>query len=536
METYGKYLSYYWNTPIDKTTLNQVQGKENKLGQKESSHVFGHVLFSLMLVIISASGLHLVEKTLIASEASMQELLSPKVVLAAELTTKAELIQQTQSLVNIKPNDAVTIILTFKNSGTSTWTSKKIYLKSLSTALKFKHESWPDPYLPAKLQEDSVISGNTGTIKLDIRAPKNLGRYTADFLLVSDNVMINGGEIKIDLNVVDDPSAVVTTTATVIENTSTAPKINVCSLKLNIASVESGLDNSTCTETLKIASSGPIVRTGVFQSNEAVVISNNKDWQVYDENDTLLASVPADLQMRFDYLKEKGEYLFDFIDQTVRTKSKLKLINFNSGIFTIVSLKDIPSWNKSINYNQFKGDFEIDYYAPKENVWVIEKLALEEYLKGIKETSDSDPIEYQRAMTIAARTYALYHVNKFKVTDSFFDLYNDERDQVYKGYVAETIMPSQANIVTETQGVVLTYANNVIVSYYSARSGGQTINVKNTPYLKSVETPYSKTYTKWGHGKGLDQVDAKARAQKLGWTFDQILKYYYSGVYIEKIY
>lgn len=531
METYGKYLSYYWNSSFGKS-----KSKENKFGQKESSHVFGHVLFSLMLVVISASGLHLVEKSLIASKASMQELLSPKVVLAAELTTKAELTQQTQSLVNIKPNDAVTITLTFKNTGTSTWTSKKIYLKSLSTALKFKHESWADPYLPAKLQENTIIAGSNGTISLNLRAPKNLGRYTADFLLVNDNIMVEGGEIKIELNVVDDPSSVVTSTTTSTESASTAPKINICSLKLNIANFESGLDNSTCTETLKIASAGPIVRTGVFQSNEAIIISNNKAWQVYDENDTLLASVPADLQMRFDYLKEKGEYLFDFIDQTVRTKSKLKLINFNSGIFTIVSSKDIPSWNKSINYNQFKGDLEIDYYAPKENVWVIEKLALEEYLKGIKETSDSDPIEYQRAMTIAARTYALYHVNKFKTTDSFFDLYNDERDQVYKGYAAETIMPNQANIVAETQGVVLTYADNVIVSYYSARSGGQTINYKNTPYLKSVETPYSKTSAKWGHGIGLDQVDAKARAQKLNWTYDQILKYYYSGVYIEKIY
>jgi len=531
METYGKHLSYYWNSSIGKLKL-----KENILGQKKSLNVFGHVMFSLMLVVISASGLHLVEKSLLASEASMKELLSPKVVLAAELTTRAELVQQTQSLINIKPSDSVTITLTFKNTGTSTWTSKKIYLKSLSTALKFKHESWPDPYLPAILQETSVAAGDNGIIKLDLRAPKNLGRYTADFLLVNDNVMITGGEIKIDLNVVDDPSAVVTTTATTTESVNATPKLNVCSLKLNIASVESGLDNSTCTEALKIAATGPIVRTGVFQTDEALVISNSKAWQVYDENDILLASVPADLQMRFDYLKEKGEYIFDFIDHTVRTKSKLKLINFNSGIFTIVSLKDIPSWNKSINYNQFKGDLEIDYYAPKENVWVIEKLVLEEYLKGIKETSDSDPLEYQRAMTIAARTYALYHINKFKATDSFFDLYNDERDQVYKGYVAETIMPNQAAIAAETQGVVLTYGNNIIVSYYSARSGGKTLDVKNVPYLKSVETPYSKTFTKWGHGKGLDQVDAKARAQKLGWSYDQILKYYYSGVYIEKIY
>ena len=267
METYGKHLSYYWNSSIGKLKL-----KENISGQKKSLPVFGHLLFSLMLVVISASGLHLVEKSLIASEASMQELLSPKVVLAAELTTKAELVQQTQSLINIKPGDAVTITLTFKNIGTSTWTPKKVYLKSLSTALKFKHESWADPYLPAKLQETSVASNNNGTIKLDLRAPKNLGRYTGEFLLVNDNVMIDGGQINIEFNVVDSPESIVALTDTTEKNAAAAPKLNVCSLKLNIANFETGLDNSTCIETLKIANAGPIVRTGVFQTDSAIVI------------------------------------------------------------------------------------------------------------------------------------------------------------------------------------------------------------------------------------------------------------------------
>jgi len=349
------------------------------------------------------------------------------------------------------------------------------------------------------------------------------------------------------LNVVDDPAAykaetkpetqaTATSVQTLVAVDASKPKLNVCSLKLNIASVEAGIDNLACAETFNLPDLGPDIRVGLFHTDKPITIKNNSAWQIYDNEDILLASVLADQELTFYYIESKKEYAFDFIDKTVRTNSNLRLKNFNNGIFTIASHADIPSWNKSLNYNQFRGDMKITFYSPKERVWVTNTLPLEDYLKGIKETSNPDPAEYQRAMTIAARTYAIYHINKFKVEDSFFDVYPDEQDQVYKGYVAEQIMPNQVAIVEETRGVVMTYNDKLIVAYYSARSGGQTANHKSLPYLKSVSTPYSKALGKWGHGVGLDQYDAKARAEKLNWTYDQILGYYYSNISIEKIY
>ena len=128
-------------------------------------------------------------------------------------------------------------------------------------------------------------------------------------------------------------------------------------------------------------------------------------------------------------------------------------------------------------------------------------------------------------------------MNKFAKEETFFDVYSDERDQVYKGYVAEEIMPNQSEVVDNTSGVIATHDNNIIISYYSARSGGHTLTHNSLAYLKSVQTPYSaKLGSMWGHGLGMDQQDAKARAKELGWTYDQILKYYYSGISLEKIY
>jgi peptidoglycan hydrolase-like amidase len=47
---------------------------------------------------------------------------------------------------------------------------------------------------------------------------------------------------------------------------------------------------------------------------------------------------------------------------------------------------------------------------------------------------------------------------------------------------------------------------------------------------------YDKGKTMWGHGVGISGSDALARAGKDGWLYDQILKYYYTGVEVEKIY
>jgi SpoIID/LytB domain protein len=40
----------------------------------------------------------------------------------------------------------------------------------------------------------------------------------------------------------------------------------------------------------------------------------------------------------------------------------------------------------------------------------------------------------------------------------------------------------------------------------------------------------------FGHGVGMAQVGAKEYASQLGWTFDQILKFYYDGITLEPIY
>ncbi|KKR08238.1 MAG: SpoIID/LytB domain protein [Parcubacteria group bacterium GW2011_GWC2_39_14] len=535
--TKTKYLSYFGNL--------------NNQARIEELHAAHGALISIfvgfLLVVSAASGLRFLETNLPRlQEAASLESLRVKVAMAAELTNKAEPVDFNPVAVNIKPTTALTLTLKFKNTGTKTWTKKTVYLKSLTTALKFKHKFWKDPYLPAQLTEDTVKPDEIGTFKFALTSPDKFNYYEGDFLVVNNNVMISGSETTIRLNVVADPAnwkpvVVAPPVLTVPTAANTQPQMSVCSLKLKIANSLTGVDNETCDIAFGLPDNGPMMRVGLFTTENSITIFNNQAWQVYDANDILLASVPAGQPITFYYSKDKSEYAFDFIDHTVRTNLYLKLSNFNNGFFTVSSYDDKPSWNSNINYNDFKGNLEIRYNDFKKRVWLIESLPLEEYIKGIKETSNSDPIEYQKAMVTAARTYALYHHNTgTKHGKEFFDV-DAYYDQVYKGYVAEQIMPRQVEAVAATSGVIATYNNEIIVAAYFARSDGRTRSYKEVwgkdiPYLVSVPTSYTASDELFGHGVGIDATDALRHAKNDNWTYDRILKYYYTNVLLEKIY
>lgn len=329
--------------------------------------------------------------------------------------------------------------------------------------------------------------------------------------------------------------------STAISQPPAAP-IKNCSLKLKIANSSANANGEACDVALGLPTSGPLVRVGLYHTPDPITILNDQGWQIFNDRVELLATVPAGEKITFAYslaaglpTGQAGKFSFTFENEQISTSRNLILKNFNNGIFTITSRVD-KNKKPAINFNRFGGDLEIKFFNKKDRVWVVESLPLENYLKGLKETSDNDPVEYQKSIAVAARTYALYHMNKFVGQTSIFDVYADARDQVYKGLNNAGALPHLAQIVDSTRGIVASYADSVILAYYSARSGGKTASVKNVPYLRSVSAPYTKSMKKWGHGLGIDMYDAKKRAEKEGWVYDQILNYYYTGINLQKIY
>ena len=125
---------------------------------------------------------------------------------------------------------------------------------------------------------------------------------------------------------------------------------------------------------------------------------------------------------------------------------------------------------------------------------VVNVVSLENYLRGVV-ASEMPSIwkpEALEAQAIAARTYA---VATRKPASSPYDLYPDERSQVYRGLAAEGAPSSAA--VDATAGQVVLYQGQPIVTYFSSSTGGRTAAVQESlpgvdpePYLVSVDDPY----------------------------------------------
>jgi peptidoglycan hydrolase-like amidase len=234
-----------------------------------------------------------------------------------------------------------------------------------------------------------------------------------------------------------------------------------------------------------------------------------------------------------------------------------KFIPKNSGtILQIISYSN-PNWNNTANYNQFRGSIEIKYSPVSKKLWVINELSFENYLKGMAETCQNDPEEYIKAMTLAARTYAYYHLNRGGKygSDEIFHLKNSAADQLYKGYGREILTSDIAKAVDKTRGKIIIYNDSPIVSAYSSgapelmTAGTKSAcEVWNGGYCQSgyeylaggVKDPVgtSYNYDSCGgacHCVGLSGAGARQMANE-GKTYQEILKHYYLGTEIQKKY
>ena len=105
---------------------------------------------------------------------------------------------------------------------------------------------------------------------------------------------------------------------------------------------------------------------------------------------------------------------------------------------------------------------------------LINQLGIEQYLRGVVPWEIGRPgeeaLEAVKAQAIAARTYTYAHLGHW--ADLGFDLYDDTRDQVYRGLSGTAAITDRA--VRETAGEVVVADGRLIRAYYSSTSGGFT--------------------------------------------------------------
>ncbi len=284
------------------------------------------------------------------------------------------------------------------------------------------------------------------------------------------------------------------------------------------------------------------IRIKLTPDNELsnVVLQSSGSFSVYD-SDELVTTLSSSSFVRVTpnadgtYTISSGSYR-NTLDGPVRVTA-----NNEDDYIKVASMQQIAAWNSSINDNMFRGTVEVRMIDGK--LTLINELPLEDYMRGIAEETNSTPVEKLKTMAVIARTYAYYYMTEDeKFAGMPYHLEDDPNSsQKYLGYGYELRHPNVVQAAEGTAGTIVTYKGKVVKTpYFSQSDGNYTKSAKSvwgwghTPYLQAVSDKYCDADSFAGHGVGLSGCGAKGMAED-GFTFDEIIKYYYTGVELNSI-
>ncbi len=394
----------------------------------------------------------------------------------------------------------------FKNIGSKKWQKKGKTMVSLYTtdphyrASSFYRGSieWLSPN-QISMDQDEVLPGEKASFTIHLQAPMKAGEYVEKFrMAVENHTWIRGGELVIPIVVREKESS----SGETFENL------------------------------------GPLMRVGLFHTDEEVVITSSSPYEIRDSQDAVLYSPLSGEKTSVLYDFDSDRYTVSSGTFTKTIDNPVRIIGTGGeAIFEILSYEHRVSWDKNVNDNLFRDSLEIRFAKKTGKLWVINELPMEHYLRGIAETSNGNPQEYLKAMTIAARTYAYYHYEK--QTKHAHEFYHVDAyyDQVYRGYGAEKRFTDLQEAVDDTSGLVVTYEGKIAVTPYYSQSDGRTrawseVWFGDIPWLQSVPVPQDEGKKLLGHGVGMSARGALVMAREDGMTYDQILKHFYTNIVI----
>ena len=163
----------------------------------------------------------------------------------------------------------------------------------------------------------------------------------------------------------------------------------------------------------------------------------------------------------------------------------------------------------------FRGEIEV--YLKNSKLIVVNKLDIEDYVKGVinKEAIPSWPVEAKKTQAVLARTFAVYQ-KMFNPRSEFFDLAPTVLDQVYDGLGKEDVTSVEA--VNSTKGEIVTLGSDPAKIYFHSTCGGTIsssaeIWKKEEPHLQELHCPYCTKSSLYRWKRNLKAADI---AKKLG--------------------
>lgn len=412
----------------------------------------------------------------------------------------------TAQLISIKPEKAFapgeTRIIEFKmrNTGSQTWTR----IGENTVQVVSVHKPSIKAASPFGFNEGKVAPGETATFNLAVTAPIETGEQVILFTPWFKGVKLLNKPIYYYFDVYNNGG----------ENNELLPDLNA-------------QNQTTDNKPIKI-------KLG-FNKDEAQVTSS-ANFKVYDGDREVFQLFYGEI---LNVKKFNQKILVGHNNIELSVNGPVKIVPQTGGIVELKNYENRPAWNTSLNDNRFRG--EIEFWNLDNNLIAINSILLEDYLKGIGEVSNGDPLEKIKTIVVLARTYAKFYRDvdqKFPGKPYNLDD-NPDISQKYLGFGLEERSPNLVKAVNATKGQIVTYEGQLIKTPYFNTSDGRTRSAKevwgwtHTPYLQSVPDPLCNAGKLNGHGVGLSGCGA-TEAAKIGKTYEEIIKYYYQGVEITK--
>lgn len=412
--------------------------------------------------------------------------------------------------------DKQKIIIAFQNLGENNW--QKLSLLSVEEGMA--DSTWQSGGIIDSWEEE-VLPGAFFRKSFYIRLPEKRGDYDFTLRLAIDgNEGLDNTLAIIPLVVTDDAPA-----------NYKKPNFSIGDDVVNDPKVEKIIEtNRLGTE--------PRIRVGLKMPTYYMQFrSYEDDYNVFVGGTK--KGVLSERQKAVIKLKD-GVFSFDSKDLNFDSQDYIRLEPKTSphSVFNILNLDRPVNWVGDYDFNRYRGAVEFRQGEIDREYYAVNDLLLEDYVLGIAEAHNSNNIEFIKANLVAAKNYAYVHKNSYP----FFDVLGSTHDQLYLGYEAEQAQPNVVRAAKDVQGIMITYDNKIVTAPYFGNSSGWTKSYSSVwggsakAWLVPVRAEYDAGRVQFGHGVGMSQRDARLRADDLGSTFDELLRYYYSGVVVEKVY
>ncbi len=417
----------------------------------------------------------------------------------------------------------ISFMVGYQNTGSSAWNNYRFVLASATGTNQsaFADSSWADGQTAVNRTMPIAANGYLRDT-LTLRLPQQTGTYTAAI-----DLLVNGQRV---------PGATIFLPVTV---TSDAPP------GYTVPSFGSAID--TLANQIPRLTEEPTIRVGLWKPDgDVYFVSNDDDYQIYQGTTLVSTTLPRGYSALLAF--DGSTYSLKSGDITIAGPDYIRLVPVTNlhAVFTLTNFDRPIAGRTGVNFNKYRGAMELRQARDAEkNLYVINELLMEDYVNGIGENANGSPIEYLKAQAVAQRTYAYYtmeYTAKYKTR--YFDVVAHTGDQLYLGYNSEQRMTNFVSAAQATRGYMVTYNSEIVITPYfgnadtRTRSWTEVWGGKAKPWLVPVATTYDAKDGKklYGHGVGMSQRDAAYRADETGADFMALLKYYYTGVDVSKIY